>query len=95
MKVAYNESDYEVFFRSSGDFNLGGATLVSGIEHARNNSSFTNIPKAEAQATYRGVTYKLRSSKFSSLNYHDGDEFGFYLFLSGEEIDIELRRTNN
>jgi hypothetical protein len=86
----HNESEYEVIFRSSGTYRLGGATLVSGIEHERTNNGFTNVYQAKAQAKYRGDTFKLSSSGSSGLNYRDGDEFGFYLFPHEEDIDVVL-----
>lgn len=86
----HNKSDYQVSFRSSGNYSLSGATLVSGIEHAYSKNGFTSLFHAEAKATYRGKTFALSPSGSSGLNYRDGDEFGFYLFPSGNEIDIDL-----
>ncbi|WP_188456038.1 hypothetical protein [Virgibacillus oceani] len=93
-KVVRNESDYEVVFRSSGDFSLGGATLVSGIEHVRNSNDLTTDFQAEAQASYMGDTYKLSPSGSSGLDYRDGDEFGFYLYRQDETIDIDLEKES-
>ncbi|MEC5423501.1 hypothetical protein QGM71_08325 [Virgibacillus sp. C22-A2] len=83
----HDEAGYEVFFRSSGDYNLGGATLVSGVKHAGNNG-FTNRLQAEAKATYKEVTYNLSPSASSGLNHRDGDEFGFYMDVP-DKIDLE------
>ncbi len=87
-----NNSDYQVVFRSRGNFNLSSATLVSGIEHTYTDNGFTTIFHAEAKATYREDTFALSPSISSDLNYRDGDEFGFYLFPTDDEIDIDLER---
>lgn len=87
--IVNNESDYEVYFRSSGTFSLGGATLVSGTEYVRENNSFTDNFQAKAQAKYKGETYQLHYSGYSGLNYRDGDEFGFYLSRPDEEIIVD------
>lgn len=89
-----NNTDYEVIFRSSGTYSLGTASLVSGIEHAYTNDGFTDIFHAEAKATYRGDTFVLSQSTSSGLNYRDGDEFGFYLFPTNDEIDINLEKDS-
>ncbi|SES67703.1 hypothetical protein SAMN05216389_101370 [Oceanobacillus limi] len=91
-KVIQNDSHYEVGFRSSGTFNTGGATLVSAVEHAHNRQGFTDIFRAEAQASYRGEDYELFQSGSSGLNYRDGDEFGIHLPSPDEGIDIDLEK---
>ncbi|MFG6113682.1 hypothetical protein ACGTN9_00740 [Halobacillus sp. MO56] len=92
-RIVQSSSSYIVVFRSSGSYNLGGGTLVSGLEHARNKNGFTHEFKAKAQASYNGETYKLKPSSSSGLNYRSGDEFGFYLFSPDEEIDITKEQT--
>lgn len=92
-RIVQSSSSYTVVFRSSGSYNLGGGTLVSGLEHARNKNGFTHEFKAEAQAMYNGETFKLRPSSSSGLNYLSGDEFGFYLFPPDEEIDLTKEPT--
>ncbi|MFB4166798.1 hypothetical protein [Virgibacillus sp. JSM 102003] len=75
--IAHNSNEYEVFFRSSGSYSLGGATLVSGVELQHNNDDLISKFQAKAKATYRGGTYQFSPSEDSS----DVDEFGFYLDL--------------
>ncbi|WP_391117123.1 hypothetical protein [Psychrobacillus sp. L3] len=82
----------EVYFRSSGNYSLRGATLVSGNEHARIDNGFTSINHVNATATYQGESFKIYQSGSSGLNYRDGDSFGFYLLLTddkGVDVDIE------
>ncbi|MFG6149336.1 hypothetical protein [Halobacillus sp. B23F22_1] len=90
-KVMHNGSDYEVTFRSSGSYDTGGATLVSGLEHARNHNGFTSHFKAEAEAVYKDETYESSPSGSSGLNYRDGDEFGFYLFPQDQKGNMDLK----
>ena len=90
----HNNSDYQVNLRSSGNYSLRSATLVSGIEHAYTDNAFTTIFHAEAKATYRGDTFALSRSSSSGLNYRDGDEFGFYLFPTDNEIDIDIEKES-
>jgi hypothetical protein len=99
--IAHNTKKYEFFFRSSGSSSLGGATIVSGVEHKHNNDGLISKFQARAQTTYRGATYKLSPSEYSGLNYSDGDEFGFYLELPyeivpyiKEEGRVEVAVTN-
>ncbi|MFD1038388.1 hypothetical protein ACFQ3N_08245 [Virgibacillus byunsanensis] len=86
--IIHNEEDLEVSFRSKGNYSLGGATLVSGVKHESSKNGFTKSFQAESKATYKGDTYKLSPSGSSGLNYHNGDEFGFY-FTFPDEIDLE------
>ncbi|MBU9720865.1 MULTISPECIES: hypothetical protein [Bacillaceae] len=85
-----NDSNYEVIFRSSGNYNTSGASLVSGIEHATFNNEPSKIFQAEAKATYGGETFVLSPATSTDLVYRDGDKFGFYLFPEGEEVEIDL-----
>jgi hypothetical protein len=89
-KVTHIGSEYEVTFRSSGSYDAGGATLVSGLEHARNNNRFTSHFQAEAEAGYKGETYELSPSGSSRLKYNDGDQFGFHLFPPNQMKNIDL-----
>lgn len=98
--IAHNTRKYELFFRSRGSYSLGGATIVSGVEHKHNNDGLISKFQAIAKATYRGNTYKLSPSEYSGLNYNDEDEFGFYLQLPNdivpdfEEEMIDVAVTN-
>lgn len=93
-KVWNNDnSDYQVNFRSSGTYNLRGATLVSGNEHARVENGFTYDNQVDATATYKGSTFKIYSSGSSALNFKDGDSFSFYLFPYDKEIDTDIEKN--
>lgn len=91
-EISHNNSNYEVVFRSNGTFDTTGATLVSGIKYDRDKNSFTTNLKAKAEATYKDITYQLRPSRSSGLNFRDGDEFGFSLSPSSGEVDIDLEK---
>ncbi|MGR9049511.1 hypothetical protein ACQ4XT_12880 [Halobacillus faecis] len=84
-KVSRNGSDYEIIFRSSGSYSADGATLVSGLEHARSNNGFTSHFKAEAEVEYKGDIYEVSPSGFSAFNYQDGDQFGFHFSINVKE----------
>lgn len=84
--IAHNTNEYELFFRSSGSSSLGGATIISGVEHKHNNEGLISKFQAKAEATYRGYTCELIPSEYSGLNYSDADEFGFYLELPKELV---------
>lgn len=73
--VSTKEGDWDVIFRSSGTYDLGGATLVTGIKYTRKNEGYANHLKAEE--TYRGHSFKLTPVNYSALKYMDGDEFSF------------------
>ena len=90
-EVTHSGSEYEVTFRSSGNYDTGGATLVSGLEHIRNNNGFTSHFKAEAEAVYKGETYELSPSGSSRLNYLDGDQFEFHLFPPNQMKNIDIK----
>lgn len=76
-----NTGAYEIGFRSSGDYSLTGASLVSGIQHLMiDESSFTSEITAKMTSTYNGETYDSFNSSSSGINFKDGDEFSFYLF---------------
>ncbi|OIJ08804.1 hypothetical protein BKP35_17425 [Anaerobacillus arseniciselenatis] len=85
-----NESDFEVGFRTSGTYRLSGATLVSGIEHARTDNGFTSFERANAIATYRSESFKIYRSGSSGLNYRDGASFGYYLIPHDKEVVVDL-----
>ncbi|WP_366162070.1 hypothetical protein ABXS71_01995 [Bacillus infantis] len=84
--IAHNTNEYELFFRSSGSSSLGGATIISGVEHKHNNEGLISKFQAKAEATYRGNTCELIPSEYSGLHYSDADEFGFYLELPKELV---------
>lgn len=72
---------YQIGFRSSGNYSLSKAMLVSGIKHATlNNNSFYSCMSAKMTAEYRGEIYNCQEAGESGLNYKDGDDFWFYIF---------------
>ncbi|MEG0471009.1 MAG: hypothetical protein RR588_01615 [Solibacillus sp.] len=90
-----NETDYEVYFRTSGKYNIHGATLVSGIEHNRVQDGFTSNFIATGKATYLGNTFNIYESGTSGLNYPDGDSFGLYLIPHDTEVTIDISESPN
>ena len=100
--IAHNPNKYELFFTSKGNFSLGGATIVSGVEHKHNKDSLISKFQAKAIATYKGDTYKLSNSEYPGLTHSGGvDEFGFYLELPDDIVQdfekegmIEVSVTN-
>ncbi|GGA60557.1 hypothetical protein [Ornithinibacillus halotolerans] len=91
--LVHGGTDYQVSFRSSGTYNLNGATLVSGVEHAYSQGGFTNYDRVNAIGFYRGESFELGVSHYSGLNYRDGDDFGFYLFSEDQKLDIDLEEA--
>lgn len=92
--VIVRKSNYEVYFRTSGTYDLKVATLVSGIEHARTENGFTHINHVNAKATYLGDTFKINLSGTSGLNYRDGASFGFYLFPNDKDIKVDIEKDS-
>ncbi|MGP4062313.1 hypothetical protein [Halobacillus sp. H74] len=90
-EVSQMDSGYEITFRSSGSYDAGGATLISGLEHVRNDNGFSSHFKAEAEAFYKGEAYQLSPSGSSGLTYRDGDQFGFQLSLPDQMKNIDLK----
>ncbi|MBX0358572.1 hypothetical protein [Halobacillus sp. Nhm2S1] len=78
-KVTRSDSGYEVIFSSNGSYDADGATLVSGLEHARSNNGLTSHFKAKAEAMYNGKTIEGSPSGSSGFDNQDGDQFGFHL----------------
>ncbi|MER2010415.1 MAG: hypothetical protein ABS939_23545 [Psychrobacillus sp.] len=88
--ITLNEANYEVFFRTSGKYNLHGATLVSGIEHKRVQGGYSFDFLATARATYRGSNFKIYESGTSGINYKDGDSFGLYIIPHDTEVNVNI-----
>lgn len=93
-EVIFRNDNYELYFRSSGKFDMGGASLISAIEHARTELGFTDVMRAEVEGTYNGKTFRLRNSGSSGLNYRDGDSFGYYLIPEEAEIELDLEKES-
>lgn len=79
----------DVGFRSSGQYSLRGATLVSGIFHeAINDHSFTMSTTAKLTVKDHGEIYEAQATGRCGLNYKDGDCFSF-AFSQGEKSKVE------
>ena len=100
-----NTGGYRIGFRSSGQYSLINATLVSGARHATvNGNSFTTCMTAKMTAKYNGEVYNSSEFGTSGINYKDGDAFSFYIFpsesydngeiLLDEKGKVELLVTN-
>lgn len=94
-EVIFRNDNYELHFRSSGKFDMGGASLVSAIEHPRTDLGVTTKEiRAKVNGTYNGKTFKLWNASLSSLNYRDGDSFGYYLIPEEAEIELDLEKES-
>ncbi|MDG5471131.1 hypothetical protein P6709_05180 [Jeotgalibacillus sp. ET6] len=82
-------NEYELFFRSSGDFSTGGAMIVSGVEHKHTLDGWQTTFQAEAEAAYNGNTYTLSPLDYSGLSSNETDEFAFHLELPDEILEEE------
>lgn len=81
---------HRIGFRSSGDYSLNNATLVSGIHHKYSNGSYQEIMTARMTTKYKDKIYNSRVYGTSALNYKDGDDFAFYLFPSEAYVSGEV-----
>jgi hypothetical protein len=76
---------YDIGFRSSGQYSLSEASLISGVHHETiNDHSFTMSTTAKMTAEYDGKTYNSSATGQCGLNYKDGDCFSFAFFLGDE-----------
>jgi len=76
---------YDIGFRSSGQYSLSGATLISGLHHETiNDHLFTTSTTAKLTAEYNGKIYNAQVTGQCGLNYKDGDCFSFSFFLDDE-----------
>ncbi|OHX52154.1 hypothetical protein BB776_02490 [Planococcus salinarum] len=92
--VPWEESGYEVIFRSHGAEIPNGTVLVSGVDHFRTGNGLSQSLEAEAVSN-GGEAVPLTSSSESGLVYHDGDRFGFYLDApEGDADEVEVTVTN-
>lgn len=85
---------FRIGFRSSGNYSLTNASLISGVHHATvNGNSFTNEMSAKMTVKYNGKVYNSSECGISGLNYKDGDDFCFYIFPTEayemEEITLD------
>lgn len=87
---------FRIGFRSSGDYSLTTASLISGIHHATvDEKSFTSEMSARMTAKYNGKVYNSSVFGISGLNIKDGDDFSFYIFPSEayEKEEVSLNET--
>lgn len=78
-----NTGGYRIGFRSSGQYSLNNAVLVSGAHHETvDNNSFRIYMVAKMTAKYKDKIYNSSVFGTSGLNYKDGDDFSFYIFPS-------------
>ncbi|MDP4153641.1 MAG: hypothetical protein Q8865_09435 [Bacillota bacterium] len=78
-----NTGGYRIGFRSSGQYSLNSATLISGAHHETvTDNSFRTDMTAEMTVKYKEKIYKSSEFGTSGLNYRDGDDFAFYVFPS-------------
>ncbi|MDQ0878283.1 hypothetical protein QFZ77_006942 [Paenibacillus sp. V4I3] len=81
LKVTHN-GGFDIGFRSSGQYSLSGATLISALHHETINiHSFTTSSTTILTAEYNGKTYNAQLTGQCGLNYKDGDCFSFTFFL--------------
>ncbi|TFE00684.1 hypothetical protein [Jeotgalibacillus salarius] len=86
--------EYEFFFRANGVSDLGGATIISGVEHTQHHDGLTSDFQAKAEAVHQGETYDLTPSAYTGLTESDQDEFGFHLALPNDIMtDLEENGT--
>ncbi|WP_256757363.1 hypothetical protein [Cohnella sp. WQ 127256] len=91
-----NSGGYSIGFRSSGQYSLSGATLISGVHHITlGDHSFTSEMSAQMTAEYKSKKYSSSTSGISGLNYKDGDDFSFYIFplTAYETNEVSLNET--
>lgn len=91
-----NSGGFRIGFRSSGNYSLTKASLISGVHHATvNENSFTSEMSAKMTAKYNGIVYNSLEFGTSGLNYKDGDDFSFYIFPTKayEREEISLNET--
>ena len=76
-----NSGGYSIGFRSSGQYSLNSATLVSGAHHETvDDNSFSTNMTAKMTTRYQDKIYNSEVYSTSGLNYKDGDDFAFYIF---------------
>ncbi|HIW32306.1 MAG TPA: hypothetical protein IAA29_05925, partial [Candidatus Paenibacillus intestinavium] len=67
---------YDIGFRSSGEYSLSSATLISGLHHEMiKEQSFTTSTTAKLTAEYNEQIYNAQATDTCGLNYKDGDCF--------------------
>jgi hypothetical protein len=80
IRTSDHDGVYEIYFRSSGKYSQNGASLISGINHSvKKENTFTTEMSAKMSSEIDGKTYENYLLGTSSVNFRDGDEFGFYI----------------
>ncbi|MGN7457412.1 hypothetical protein ACTHPH_21595 [Paenibacillus pasadenensis] len=67
-------------FRSDGTISWSGATLASGLRHARSDSGFGYTLEARMDVQAAGSVYEASGTGMSGINYRKGDMFCYFLF---------------
>lgn len=91
-----NSGGYRIGFRSSGNYSLNNASLISGVYHETvNENSFSYDMSAKMTAKYNDRVYNCSVFGTSGLNYKDGDDFAFYIFPTEayENEEVFLNET--
>jgi hypothetical protein len=91
-----NTGGYRIGFRSSGQYSLTEASLISGGHHATvDGNSFTTTMISKMKAEYNSKNYTSSVFGVSGLNYKDGDDFAFYIFPNDtyEKQEISLNES--
>lgn len=93
------DTQYIIYFRSVGDYSSKGASLISGLQHIKEQGSYATEMSAKMITEYNGKSYSSEEAGATGLNYKDGDEFGFYMFPaeaynSKEKSTVKLTVSN-
>lgn len=87
---------YDVGFRSSGQYSLSGATLISGLHHKTlGEHSFTTLVTSKMKVDYRGKEYEAQSTGQCGINYKNGDCFSFTFFLRDDPNEEPIEGTGS
>jgi hypothetical protein len=75
----------DIGFRSSGQYSLSAATLVSGLQHETvDHQNFRSLTTAKLLVEYSGLAVNAEVTGQCGINYKDGDCFSYTFFLSEE-----------
>lgn len=86
-----NNGGYKIHFRSSGQYSIDYAELISGVQHIVSSMDMS----AKMTAEYNEKIYSCNVMGMSGINYKDGDMFSFYIFPSKayEKNEVTLDET--
>lgn len=87
--------NFMVTLRSSGEYDYGGATLISIIQHDTSREGVYKMNAiSQITAQYLGEKNNCEMASTSSISYDDGDKFAFYIFPS-DEYAVEKTNTDD